>query len=451
MSIELLEGGDQGGRLLDAYDPASGTWALPKEGEFWDSVALAHRLGRTGRGRRIAVVDGAFDTGIPALAEQRLADVPIPSEPTDHGTAVALLIHEVAPDAELVLWPISTGGRVDRNQLGKALRALAEDDLDVVNLSLGEGHDWREVEPAEGAGARPDSTQSFFDYIRWFSLEERGRSRVRTDHLPLAGLARRVAAQGTTVVAAIGNRSGTVYSPAIDDAVVSCGFQIVRRSLDQGGEEVAWGDLPSFDQSAINADVMLPQPEGVLGSSYSSPLVAAFATLVADRAEFPGFLESARLAGLASAVEPSLGEHWDPDSHGVLDVIYREALLAVPHTHWRDPVVGPCPECALLARPVFVDWGLFKAKAGDFAGAVELLRAARAFAPFDVHAAANLGVVLLESVRRDAAAPDSAARLAGARRHLEFAVAKRPEHGTYAERLREAVDLQQRVAPPAPG
>lgn len=446
MAIYALEGGESAAaRVLRAYDRGSETWALPKDGEFWDSVALAHQLGRRGQGRRIAVVDGAFDMQVPALARQQLAYRPLVGEPSDHGTAVALLVHEVAPEAELTLYAVTIGGEIDSNLLEKALDEVAAANFDVVNLSFGQPHDWEEVNPADPipeVGAGLEAT--FFDYWSSFVGHARGRVRVETQHLPLCRVARRMTERGTAVVAAIGNESGTVYSPAIDDSVIACGFQTVRRDILEGGE-IAWGDLPTYDQTLLNADVLLLQHPDVLGSSFSSPLIAGFATLMADRAELPAFLDSSRLAGLASAIEPTLGSAWDPNSHGAVDRTYHEALLAAPHRHLPEPHGGPCPECAFFARPAYVDWGLFKLKAGDSRGAELVLRVVRAFAPFDVYAAANLGVLLLESAKETETATDLGRRLAESKYHLEFAVSRRPGHEPYARRLQEVRELQARA------
>ena len=64
-----LEGFNLATSLLRRYQIDSETWDLPKEGEFWDAVALAHELRRSGEGCRVAVIDGGFDTQIPALSE----------------------------------------------------------------------------------------------------------------------------------------------------------------------------------------------------------------------------------------------------------------------------------------------------------------------------------------------------------------------------------------------
>lgn len=446
MSIVELDGGDSAAsRVLRAYDRSSGQWALPKEGEFWSAVEMAHRLGRRGQGRRIAIIDGSFDASIPALTRQRFAHRPSASEASDHGSAVALLVHEVAPDAELLLYPVANGGSLDPNLVAEAMHALGRTDLDVVNLSLGEAHDWNEIHsPDQRPASHVPAESSFYAHLHDFAVRSQGRLPVSTEHLPLCRLARGITARGTTVVASIGNEFGKVYSPAIDESVVACGFQIVRRAITEQGEEIAWGDSPSFDQSHLNADLMIIQPAGVLGSSFAAPLVAGFVALMSDRAELPAFLQSARLASIASAAAPTLpmGD-WDSDAHGVVASIYSEAIRTVPHRHRPVPDSDECPECALLARPAYVDWGLMRLKAGDLLGADIVLRHVRSFAPFDVHGAANLGVVLLELAKSPQSRTEVVRLLAEARQHLEFAVRARPEQREYAKRLHEVSTLEK--------
>src|SRR5690606_36967605 len=215
---------------------------------------------------------------------------------------------------------------------------------------------WRDRRKPRRSGARGNRARRFRrreHQLRPGARLERGRQGAGAKPRFLCRLARRGAERGATVVAGVGKRFDKVYSPAIDDSVIACGFHTVGRRVSSGGEEVAWS-VPRFDQSPMNAEVLLIQPAGVLGSSFSAPLVAGFAALMTDRRELPAFCESARLAGLASAAEPTLGSRWNAQEHGAVDAIYRDALLAAPHRHLPESNAGPCPECALLARPAYV-------------------------------------------------------------------------------------------------
>ncbi len=436
MTVCELESSSTAAPLLNAYNCSTGAWNLPKRSEFWDAVDIAVGYGRKGAGRRIAIVDSAFDVSIPALAKQNLAWSEVPGEKAEHGTAVALLVHEVSPEANLDLFPLAIGGRIESGIAEKALSEISRSEADIINVSFGECYNWDQVIVPSKSNI---SNGSLYQIAHDMALDRRGRLKVDTQHLPLCRAAHAAVDAGKTVIAAIGNRTDKVYSPAIDDSVVACGFQNVRRAIRTDGRgEVAWSAAPSFFQSIVNIDMLLSQPPDVLGSSFASPLIAGFTALMSDLNELPSFLESARLAAIASSIEPSLSSKWSPDQHGVVDLIYKEAVLAAPHHHFKEKPSGPCPECALFARPAYVDYGLFKLNAGDLQGAELLLRAVRRFAPKCVPAAANLGVTLIEKAKQnDLAKEEVYSILLEAKGHFEFAVTNRPDHEPYQMRLKE--------------
>lgn len=110
--------------------------------------------GATGRGARVAVVDSGIEADHPDLAgcvevdgglavsldeAGQAVDIPGPHDDSfGHGTAVAGIIHGIAPEARITSVKVLGAGLV-----GKAaafLRGLAwavEHDFDVINLSLG--------------------------------------------------------------------------------------------------------------------------------------------------------------------------------------------------------------------------------------------------------------------------------------------------------------------------
>lgn len=108
----------------------------------------------TGRGVRIALLDSGVDINHPAFANasiethrvarrsgrtQRLQCVPDKGgDPVGHGTACAGILHNMAPDAELV--SVQVLGRDASGAIDQLLTGLAwaiEQDVDVINLSLG--------------------------------------------------------------------------------------------------------------------------------------------------------------------------------------------------------------------------------------------------------------------------------------------------------------------------
>lgn len=99
-----------------------------------------HSTGFTGAGTRIAVVDTGYD-GYAALLGSELPANPTtksfrPDEDltpgTNHGTAVAEIVHDVAPDAHLYL--INVASDLD---VPDVVDYLIDQKIDVVNMSLG--------------------------------------------------------------------------------------------------------------------------------------------------------------------------------------------------------------------------------------------------------------------------------------------------------------------------
>ena len=151
----LESGVDAAASMLERYDRVAGRWTLSKAGEFWDAVRLAHSLGQTGAGVRVAVIDGGFDPGIAALAASRRFgdDDPVTRA---HGSVVALLVREVAPDAELLLYTVTRAGRVDLGLVADAITDAVGRGAAVINLSLGVKVSLAAVRRPGEASGRPD-------------------------------------------------------------------------------------------------------------------------------------------------------------------------------------------------------------------------------------------------------------------------------------------------------
>lgn len=116
--------------------------------EVWRTVDREHPLleGRTGRGVRIAVIDSGVAAGHPHVGEvaggltiaENLETSPDFSDGIGHGTAVAAVLREKAPDAELLAIRIfqrrlTTTALV----LERAIEIALERGAHLVNLSLG--------------------------------------------------------------------------------------------------------------------------------------------------------------------------------------------------------------------------------------------------------------------------------------------------------------------------
>jgi subtilisin family serine protease len=159
------------GRLVQALVPASSLSALSREAsvrfvrpplqkveqsiggeEIGASLAAAwHAKGFTGKGVKVAVIDGGFD----GLA-QRQAEGELPTnvvtadyceghfgDATEHGTAVAEIVHEMAPDAQLYL--VCIGTEID---LARAEAYAKAQGVQIVNHSVG----WFNTGRGDGSG-----------------------------------------------------------------------------------------------------------------------------------------------------------------------------------------------------------------------------------------------------------------------------------------------------------
>ncbi len=118
------------------------------------NVTAWHRSGITGKGRRVGIIDGGFK-GYADLRGSELPGVIVgrnfadkePEDaidgPTNHGTAVAEIIHDVAPDGSFYLARIATD--ID---LKEAVLWLIEQDVDVIATAVG----WYNLTPGDGTG-----------------------------------------------------------------------------------------------------------------------------------------------------------------------------------------------------------------------------------------------------------------------------------------------------------
>ncbi|MBT8247197.1 MAG: S8 family serine peptidase [Acidimicrobiia bacterium] len=132
----LVESGVVGSlqRVVEMWDAG-----VVSEGVVGSEVEAWHGAGWTGRGMKIGVLDSSF-TGYSALLGSELpATVAVASfhaeglerGTNEHGTAVAEIIHDVAPGAELVL--VNAGA----DRLSEAVDFFIAQDVDVINLSGG--------------------------------------------------------------------------------------------------------------------------------------------------------------------------------------------------------------------------------------------------------------------------------------------------------------------------
>lgn len=363
--------------LIAGYDRAGGGWAFPRVGPFWDALAEAHRRGERGGGRRVAIIDSAFDRTIPALARDTTECLPNrPGADLSHGTAVALLVRTAAPDAVLDLYAIGAPDGPDRHAVRAALRKVAGSGAAVLCLSLGVSVPFAEVT---------------FEMVDPPLLTATRPARCPSPSGCLCDAVEAVAAS-RTIFAAVGNDAGGVFCPAMARSARAIGFQLERRAWDAERGESAWAAAPGgYDQSDA-ADYTLVQPPGVLGSSFATPLVAGAAALQGDPGVIPAMQNACRTGAVADALLAAYRSKHDRDPADLSAALglYNQALLAFPHLdalrggdHW-------CVGCALYGGTLFVNAGLAQIEATELELAERLLRIARHIAPLSADAVANL-------------------------------------------------------------
>src|SRR5690606_32332656 len=160
----------------------------------------------------------------------------------------------------------------------RALRDAVADGAQIVNLSLGEAVRTEALfrrdaflEPGTGWPVMTDDEVPFWLVERTLSAPPKAWFDVPDG--PVVRAARDAARAGAPVLAAAGNDRGHVFVPALATECVSVAFQRTRRQIGEGGMEVAQAGAPSFTQSEVS-DVVLVQPQGALGTSFASPLLA---------------------------------------------------------------------------------------------------------------------------------------------------------------------------------
>ncbi len=125
--------------------------SFPYPGDDWGwkmvGADLAHEMGETGEGVRIAVLDTGIDYNHPDLRDKMwdgigydfVNDHDDPMDNDGHGTHVAGIISSVAPDAELMALKVieEEGGRWQ--EVNKAIRFARENGADIISMSFGGG------------------------------------------------------------------------------------------------------------------------------------------------------------------------------------------------------------------------------------------------------------------------------------------------------------------------
>ncbi|NUS62943.1 MAG: S8 family serine peptidase, partial [Saccharothrix sp.] len=255
----------------------------------------AWQAGYTGKGVKVAVLDGGVDGDHPDLkgkevAERNFTDDPDNADLDGHGTHVAATIASgdrryrgVAPDARILDGKVCRNGGCPESSILAGVQWAVDEGADIVNLSLG-GYDSPGVDPLE-------------DAINQISAKT-----------------------GTLFVVAAGNggRSRSIDSPGSADAALTVG---AVRSDDDLAHFSSRG--PRNGDDAVKPDITAPgvnivaakAAQGVLGTpvgrdhtalsgtSMATPHVAGAAALLAQ--QHPDWTGSQLKAALMASAKPN--------------------------------------------------------------------------------------------------------------------------------------------------
>jgi hypothetical protein len=139
---DLLDGSEESGFIFPVYLPTPATEGV-QEGAVGFGESLLSWLGITGdnsaygSGVKIAILD----TGSTLDGARNQFLVPPPENPADwngHGTAVADLIRQIAPAADLYSWRVANDeGQSNSFLLAQGILAAVDAGVDVINISMG--------------------------------------------------------------------------------------------------------------------------------------------------------------------------------------------------------------------------------------------------------------------------------------------------------------------------
>jgi len=396
--IAELEAQGSAGEVIDGYDPASDSWRFSFDSPFWKAAKHAHSLGAMGAGQEIVILDSGCDRRLPRLQRTvasvtQFVDATAEEGRSRHGTAVSLLISEIAPEARIHVYRVvEKDGTVNLDAIISALGAASKSDARAINLSLASP---RALEPT--SEAPPDPLTDPDNFKRVFCREE--------PECELCAASKAAANAGKLVFASVGNSVIDIYCPARADDIIAVGFQRLERIEGPGGM-VEFG-LPVLNEAPY-ADLFVQSTEGILGSSFASPLFAGVGALGLTQTEARQYISSIGESVFPklwhSRIDMSGGPAAGPPADLVAEVHrrYTNTLSRLPHAHCAiqtklrpdltltDP--STCALCGFFAEPQFVKFGMWLYEFGYYDQAIQLLETATAFAPWSAEANAYLGM-----------------------------------------------------------
>ncbi|NTU97540.1 MAG: S8/S53 family peptidase [Chlorobiaceae bacterium] len=398
-----LESSGSAKKIVDAYDEKRGAWSFRFDSSFWKGVRHAHRLGNLGRGCKVAIIDSGCDTKRKQLWKhvdlvRSFVNESPEQDPAMHGTAVAMLINEVAPECRLDIYQVCRNGVPDEGALLDAIEAASETNAQVINLSMSVLSPFNcSIEQLKQALTNDGGS------LKKFAREE--------PPCRLCEAASGAAAAGKLFFAAAGNKNAMTSCPAHADGVIAVGFsgsteKTITDEKDGGSHSAAFAALPGASQAAI-IDISLKEIDGVLGTSFASPLYSGVGALGLSRADLDAYISAVNASSLPQLVHGMIAAGQLSPEKDVIESnsrLYRHAMSMLPHNHCAhqlslnpkisvtDPLL--CFSCGLFAEPLMVNYGLWLLITGQLEEAKSILGAARSIAPWSADAAANSGAAM---------------------------------------------------------
>jgi subtilisin family serine protease len=304
------------------------------------------------------MIDSGCDLSIPRLRRRvdsvkSFAGGETGKDPLGHGTAVALLISEVAPDCRLDVYQVAADRTPREATVIEALEAASESAADVINISI----------------AALSHFQFTAQQLTSAIAEGDGSGKKYAQETPPCGLcaaADDAIAKGKLVFAAAGNRPHTASCPARARRVAAAGFAGTRdkiTSTDEGGlMHSAFADLPVGPQTFL-VDLSLREIDGVLGTSFACPLFSGAGAMGLSQAEFSGYIAAIGAAALPQLFQGLIRSSPGPANPDLVRQVsrwYVNAQSKLPHVHCAyqqevneavarsDP--SRCPFCGIFAE-----------------------------------------------------------------------------------------------------
>ncbi|MCL4436256.1 MAG: S8 family serine peptidase [Thaumarchaeota archaeon] len=166
-------------RFVDSIrEPAKPIFAsVESEGVDVLKANIAHSIGQTGKGVKVAVIDGGFDVNNPKIASKIVEaksfinGKDVSGDYSHHGTACAEIVVDVAPDVQLYLYAV----RTDLDFVAAVNRAVSKH-VNIISTSLsfanlgpydGSSDTSKALENARKAGVLPIVAASNMAQVHW--------------------------------------------------------------------------------------------------------------------------------------------------------------------------------------------------------------------------------------------------------------------------------------------